>query len=154
MIYLYRTTDHWPIYSPFSGRLLTFDCDADAADYIASQGLSGNAYFIDTLTERNPHMATRFIVMTAGARMPLCNWGRYGKVAVCEVEAGVTPKMISERALGMVRIVELHAPLYMAGSRSAFALALADAKVTVHRLNTKAEKNAARRAARAARRAA
>jgi hypothetical protein len=30
MMYLYRVTDHWPFYSPWTGRLLTFD-DADAA---------------------------------------------------------------------------------------------------------------------------
>ena len=30
MIYIYRSTGHWPIYSPFTGRLLTPD-DMDAA---------------------------------------------------------------------------------------------------------------------------
>jgi hypothetical protein len=34
--------------------------------------------------------------------------GRYWKVALCEVEQGVKPKMISERAKGMVFIWELH----------------------------------------------
>lgn len=40
MIYLYRTTDHWPIYSPWTGRLLTFDsADAAAADIIGPMQL-------------------------------------------------------------------------------------------------------------------
>lgn len=154
MIYLYRVTDHWPVYSPFSGRLLTFDSGAEASAYITAQGLSGQAYFIDTLTERTPHMDTRFIVMTAGCKMPSSCWGRYGRVAVCEVKTGITPKMISERALGMVRIVSLQDTLYMAGSRSAYQIALREAQALADKLNTKAEKNAARRAARAARRAA
>jgi hypothetical protein len=50
--------------------------------------------------------ATEFIVMTAAAAMPASVRARYGKVAVCEVIAGVRPKMISERAKGMVRICQ------------------------------------------------
>jgi hypothetical protein len=34
MNYLYRTSDHWPIYSPWTGRLLTFDSADGAAAYI------------------------------------------------------------------------------------------------------------------------
>lgn len=51
-------------------------------------------------------MKTEFIVLTAQEKMPASCFGRYGKVAVCEVEAGTIPKMISGRARGMVRIVE------------------------------------------------
>jgi hypothetical protein len=53
-------------------------------------------------------MNTEFIVMTASEKMPSSCWGKYGRVAVVEVEEGLddTPKMISERAKGVVRIVE------------------------------------------------
>jgi hypothetical protein len=50
-----------------------------------------------------------FIVMTAITGYSRRNC--YGKVALCEVEAGVIPKMISKRARGMVRIWELHTHL-------------------------------------------
>jgi hypothetical protein len=51
--------------------------------------------------------ATRFIVMEASAKVAgkARQFGRYIHVAVCEVEDGTTPAMISERAKGMVRIV-------------------------------------------------
>jgi hypothetical protein len=52
MIYLYRTADHWPIYSPFTGRLLKFDSAQEAADHITRAGLSGKAFYIDTDRER------------------------------------------------------------------------------------------------------
>ena len=49
-----------------------------------------------------------YIVMTASESMPASCWGRYGKVAVVELEAGFSgrPKMISERAKGIKRVVE------------------------------------------------
>jgi hypothetical protein len=90
-------------------------------------------------------MKTEFIVMTASAQMPASCKGRYGKVAVCEVAKGVWPKMISERARGMVRIVSLQQPLHMGGERSAFAIAKADAERLVKGLNLEAamKRNAA-----------
>ena len=84
--------------------------------------------------------ATEFIVMTAAAQMPASCRSRYGKVAVCEVELGVRPKMISERAKGMVRIVSLRDHLYagQGGPRTAYALAKADAERLCAGLNLEA----------------
>lgn len=50
---------------------------------------------------------SKFIIMTACAKMPSSCWGRYGKIAIVEVksEFNGVPKMISERARGVVRIV-------------------------------------------------
>lgn len=83
-------------------------------------------------------MQTEFIVMTASAKMPSSCKGRYGKVAVCEVEKGVWPKMISDRAKGLVRIVSQRDRLHIGGSRSAYALALADAERLAKGLNNEA----------------
>jgi hypothetical protein len=84
-------------------------------------------------------MKTEFIVMTAAAAMPASCRGRYGKVAVLEVEKGVWPKMISERARGVVRIVSIRQPLHIGGSRSAYALALNDAERLARGLNLEAQ---------------
>lgn len=47
-----------------------------------------------------------YLVMTAAERMPGSCWGRYRRVAVVEVDDGAPlPKMISERAVGVKRIV-------------------------------------------------
>lgn len=83
---------------------------------------------------------TEFIVMTAAAFMPASCMGRYGKVAVCEVYAGIKPKMISERAKGMVRIVALKDKLHAGngGPRTAYAKALADAERLCAALNREA----------------
>ena len=80
-------------------------------------------------------MTTEYIVMTAAAKMPSTCWGRYGKVAIAEVTKGIRPKMISERALGMVRIVELHDRLHAIGPGSAFNRTLAAAKIRCEHLN-------------------
>jgi hypothetical protein len=100
-------------------------------------------------------MKTEFIVMTAPAKMPANCKGRYGKVAVCEVARGVRPKMISERAKGMVRIVTLLNPLSMGwldmrppcvsdspASKTAYARALRDATRLCRGLNLEARMNA------------
>jgi hypothetical protein len=79
---------------------------------------------------------TEFIVMTAATRMPGSCKGRYRKVAIVEVERGVQPKMISERARGVVRIVELHDKLHAeGGSGTAYARALAQAQATCAQMN-------------------
>jgi hypothetical protein len=83
--------------------------------------------------------ATEFIVMTAAAAMPASCRGRYGRVAVCEVDKGVWPKMISARAKGMVRIVSLREPLHIGGDRSAYAKALEDAERLARGLNLEAK---------------
>jgi hypothetical protein len=77
---------------------------------------------------------TEFIVMTAMENMP-----SYGKVAVVEVEDGMVPKMITERALGLVKIVELHEHLYRAGPASAFEIAFVKAKRTAAILNLRTD---------------
>jgi hypothetical protein len=58
---------------------------------------------------------SEFIVMTAvtAYRGSRC----YAKVALCEVKKGVIPKMISERARGMVFIWELHKGLRKNGCK-------------------------------------
>ena len=76
---------------------------------------------------------TEYIVMTAMENMP-----NYGKVAVVEVEDGVVPKMITERALGVVKIMELHEHLYRAGPASAFEIAFKKANRTARILNLRA----------------
>lgn len=53
-------------------------------------------------TRQNP-----FIVMVASAKMPGNCKGPYGKVAVVETTGETMPRMISERARGVVRIVRL-----------------------------------------------
>lgn len=79
---------------------------------------------------------SRFIVKTSSAKMPNSCWGRYGHVAVLEVEDGVKDvKMISERARGVVRVVQVWRKRYVGGSRSAFALAEAAAQLMSDRLN-------------------
>jgi hypothetical protein len=50
-----------------------------------------------------------FVVLTTVTSYKCC--GAYGNVALCEVEKGVTPKMISQRAKGMRFIWELHTNL-------------------------------------------
>lgn len=59
-----------------------------------------------------------FIVMVASTHMPSKVKARYLKVALVEIEAGFEgkPKIISERARGVKRIVELRDRLH-AGSR-------------------------------------
>jgi hypothetical protein len=69
-------------------------------------------------------MATEYIVMTASAKMPSSCRGIYRKVAVVEVEAGVQPKMISEHAKGVVRIVALWDKRHAGGPKSAYQLAI------------------------------
>ena len=76
---------------------------------------------------------TEFIVMTA-----IENMNDYGKVAVVEVEDGVVPKMITERALGLVKIMELHEHLYRGGPASAFEIAFVKAKRAARILNLRA----------------
>lgn len=69
-------------------------------------------------------MPTEYIVMTATCR----GVGRYKRVAVCEVEQGVTPKLLATRAKGMVRIVVDYGPQRVGTTdKSSYAKALARA---------------------------
>lgn len=74
---------------------------------------------------------SEFIVMTAVSSYKCC--GCYAKVALCEVEKGVVPKMISTRAKGMVFIWELHTHLRKgrSWSSSSYAYEKTLARMTV-----------------------
>jgi hypothetical protein len=75
--------------------------------------------FVDDTQEASymPHTAwvvapiyqSRYCVQTATAAMPQSCWGRYGRVAVLEMEPDFEgwPAMISTRAKGVKRIVQL-----------------------------------------------
>jgi hypothetical protein len=83
---------------------------------------------------REPKM---FIVQTAAACMPNSCWGRYGRVAVLELEPGATSAaMISERARGVRRVVETWERLNIGTTdRCAFARALTEAEAMAAKLN-------------------
>jgi hypothetical protein len=85
------------------------------------------------------HDDSEFIVMTAASHgVNGCGYAaRYRKVARCEVQKGVTPKMISERANGMRFIWELHDHLYKGGSKSAYEIMLTGVIERCARLNAK-----------------
>jgi hypothetical protein len=82
---------------------------------------------------------TEYIVKTASARMPSSCWGRYGKIAVLEVEEDRDldePRIISERARGVVRVVEVWDRLHVGKTaRCAFARALREAEALADKLN-------------------
>lgn len=77
---------------------------------------------------------TKFIVMTSSAKMPQSCWGTYRNVAVLEVEAGASPKMISKRARGVVRIIRHYGPQNVGSTeRCAYERTLLDAHALVER---------------------
>ncbi len=78
---------------------------------------------------------SEFIVMTAitGYSRRRC----YAKVALCQVKKGVVPKMISERAKGMVFIWELHNDLPKAWTRDGYENTLARVTTRCAELNAK-----------------
>jgi len=80
----------------------------------------------------------RFIVLTAAANMPASCWGRYGRVAVVELEPGTTeyPRMISDRARGVARVIQTWEKCNVGKTeRSAFASALREAEALATELN-------------------
>jgi len=92
---------------------------------------------------------SRFIVVEKAASMPNTCWGRYRKIAVLEVEDGVTDaKMISSRAKGVKRVVRIWNRLHLTrgytfawqaavcDSSCAAAIAYRDAEALVAELNT------------------
>jgi hypothetical protein len=88
--------------------------------------------------EEEQTMQTEFIVMTACAKVrgKARRFGRYRHVAVCEVEAGQCPAMISERARGMVRIITDSGPVSEGKTdRCAYACALREAQEMARELN-------------------
>jgi hypothetical protein len=77
---------------------------------------------------------SRFIIMTASAKMPSSCKGTYRRIAVVETDLpdGEKPKMISDHAKGVVRIVETWERLNCGKTeRSAYARALHEAEVMV-----------------------
>ena len=56
-------------------------------------------------------MTKHYQVLTASAQMPGNCWGRYSKIAVAEIDPAQVPadgiKMISNRARGVVRIIQI-----------------------------------------------
>jgi hypothetical protein len=76
-----------------------------------------------------------FIVQTASAKMPSSCKGQYRRVAVLEVEPGITEvTMISSHARGVVRVVETWERLHAQGVRTAYAKALVEAKALAEKL--------------------
>jgi hypothetical protein len=73
---------------------------------------------------------SRFIVMSANAPMPASVKAPYRRVAVLEVDLpeGVLPKMISDRAKGVVRIIETWERCHARGEHSAFRRAMVEAE--------------------------
>jgi hypothetical protein len=77
-----------------------------------------------------------YIVKTAAAKMPSSCKGRYRRVAVMEVADGTEPAMISERAKGVIRIVETWERLNEGRTdKCAYRRALAEANAMAERLN-------------------
>jgi hypothetical protein len=88
----------------------------------------------DTMTGET---MTRYTVMTAAAKMPASCWGRYGRVAVVELDdTGTRPKMISPRARGIARIVRVWEGLNIGKTdRCAYARAFDEALELAAELN-------------------
>jgi hypothetical protein len=77
-----------------------------------------------------------FIVRYAAAKMPTSCWGTYRRVAVLEVERGTKPAMISERATGVIRVVETWERLHVGKTaRCAYSRAYAEAEELAAELN-------------------
>lgn len=83
----------------------------------------------------------RHIVMTASAKMPSRCKGRYGKVAVVQLDQHYTaknlrPKFIGDRAKGILRVVWQSGPQNMGSTeRSAFWRAVRNAERYAEELN-------------------
>lgn len=81
----------------------------------------------------------RFIVMSSTARMPQSCWGSYKRVGVVELEPGFvgTPKMLSERARGVRRVVETWENCFVGKTeRCAYERALVEAAKLAADLNS------------------
>ena len=72
-------------------------------------------------------MKTSFVIKVSRANVA-SRFGRYVRIAVMEVEQGASPKMISTRAKGVVRVVRLWDRCHDGGNRSASARALREAE--------------------------
>jgi hypothetical protein len=84
-----------------------------------------------------------YILMDRSAYMPSSCWGRYRRLAIVELTPDFVgePKMISERARGVKRIVEERDKLHAGGgNRTAHAIAKRDMQAEVDRLNRPGER--------------
>ncbi len=78
----------------------------------------------------------RYIVMDAAACMPANCWGRYRRVGVVEIEPGAEPRMLSERARGVISVVQTWERLnHGTTDRCAYRVALAEAEALARALN-------------------
>lgn len=81
-------------------------------------------------------MRTEFVVRSSAAKMPSSCWGQYRRVAVLEVQQGTVPRMISDRARGVVRIVATWEALNVGKtSRCAFERTMVVANELAAKLN-------------------
>ena len=79
---------------------------------------------------------TKYVVMTASAKMPSSCMGRYARVAVVEIVAGSDPKIISERCKDVVKIVQTWERLNVGKTKkSAYHRALREAETLCAVLN-------------------
>ena len=78
-------------------------------------------------------------LMTAAAQMPASCWGTYRRIAIVQIEtADTVPKMISERAIGVVEIVATWEKLHVGKTtRCAYAKALKEANAMLADLQTR-----------------
>ncbi len=84
------------------------------------------------------------IVMTSSAKMPNSCWGTYRRVAVVQLNQhytahGLRPKMISERAKGVLRVIDLGNHNVGKTDRCAWARKMREAQETADRLNNDRE---------------
>lgn len=80
---------------------------------------------------------TKFVVKSSAARMPQSCWGTYRRVAVLEVVAdALGPRMISERARGVVAVVRTWERRSVGSTaRCAYQVALREAAELAAELN-------------------
>lgn len=81
-----------------------------------------------------------YVVMTSAANIPSSCWGRYRRVAVVDVlyydwNRGIKPAMISERAKGVYRLIDLGNHSVGKTDRCAYKRALARAEAMARELN-------------------
>ena len=91
-----------------------------------------------TTTQEHPmNNPTRFIVLTAAAKVSgAAKKGHYKRIAVVEAEGDTVPAMISERAKGLVRVVQTWERLSVGKTdRCAYAVALVEATALAASLN-------------------
>lgn len=87
---------------------------------------------------------TEYVIRASSAKMPSSCWGTYRHVAVMEVEKGTFPTMISERARGVVRIIEEWRGLNVGpiaqrgdtGGKCAYSVALRSARALIKQLES------------------